>query len=155
MTSTGKNVYLKPFFSWLLLFSGVTTIVSIDQFLKHKIRSDGGFYVCNANISFNLPIFPFIFWFIFAIFLLACFFYFNYLIKNGLLKPFLLLPFIFILGGALSNGLDRLSWGCITDFFSLGLTFLPLFNLADVTISLGSLLLLILITSKKTTFLYK
>lgn len=154
MIAIEKKVNLKPFFSFLLLFSGIITIISTDQFLKDKIRSNGGFYLCNTNISFNLPIHPFIFWFIFILLLLMIVLYFNYLVKYGLLTPFLLLAFTFILGGALSNGIDRLLMGCVMDFFSINFSFLPFFNLADVYIFLGSLLF-ILIFPKKGFFLYK
>ncbi|QQS21038.1 MAG: signal peptidase II [Candidatus Moraniibacteriota bacterium] len=43
-------------------------------------------------------------------------------------------------GGAASNFLDRLRWGCVPDFFPL--FFFPAFNIADVGISLGAVLLL-------------
>jgi len=149
MISIEKNTALKPFFSLLMFFSGVIIIVSTDQYLKHKVRSNGGFYVCNQGISFNLPLPPVIFWLILVIFLFACFLYFKYLTKNKLLKPLLLFAFIFIIGGALSNSLDRFLSGCIIDFFSIKLARFPFFNLADIMISIGSFLFFISLTTKK------
>ncbi len=46
-----------------------------------------------------------------------------------------------ILGGALGNLADRLARGCVIDFIDL--SFWPVFNIADVGIALGSLLLFI------------
>ena len=46
-----------------------------------------------------------------------------------------------IIAGGISNLLDRIFWKAVIDFIKLGP--LPIFNLADVTISLGLLLTLI------------
>lgn len=50
-----------------------------------------------------------------------------------------------LIGGALGNLLDRISHGAVLDFIDLGLGDLriPLFNLADLAISLGVLALLL------------
>ena len=42
------------------------------------------------------------------------------------------------LGGAIGNLIDRLTYGYVTDFISLGV--LPVFNIADFSISLGAVL---------------
>jgi signal peptidase II len=54
------------------------------------------------------------------------------------------LPTGMLLGGALGNILDRLREGSVTDFVKLPLGWPP-FNLADVSITLGVLILLLVI----------
>ena len=143
-----KKLSLQFFSALLLLLGGSGLIIALDQFVKYKIRHLGGFYICNNGVSFSLPIFPVIFWLILSVFLLLGFIYFKHLTNNGLLSPLFLLAFVLIIGGALSNGVDRLFWGCVIDFLSIGWAFFPVFNLADVAIFIGTCLLLILIFSK-------
>jgi len=52
-----------------------------------------------------------------------------------------------ILAGGLSNLIDRFFWGGVVDFFTIG--FLPVFNLADLVINLG---LLIMVGAQLTQF---
>jgi len=59
-------------------------------------------------------------------------------------KPLIWLPTGLLLGGALGNILDRLRAGWVTDFVKLPLGWPP-FNLADASITLGVLLLLLVI----------
>jgi len=49
----------------------------------------------------------------------------------------------FVLGGALGNGIDRFALGHVIDFLDLRVIRFPVFNLADVSINLGILCLLI------------
>ncbi len=57
-------------------------------------------------------------------------------------RPLIWLPTGMLLGGALGNILDRLRAGSVTDFVKLPLGWPP-FNLADVSITLGVLILLL------------
>lgn len=59
-------------------------------------------------------------------------------------RPLIWLPTGMLLGGALGNALDRLRVGSVTDFVKLPLGWPP-FNLADVSITLGVLILLLVI----------
>jgi signal peptidase II len=59
-------------------------------------------------------------------------------------QPLVWLPTGMLLGGALGNILDRLRRGSVTDFIKLPLGWPP-FNLADLSITLGVLLLLLII----------
>ena len=49
----------------------------------------------------------------------------------------------FILAGAIGNGIDRFLFGYVVDFLDFRLIDFPVFNLADVAINIGVLLLLI------------
>jgi signal peptidase II len=58
-------------------------------------------------------------------------------------RPLMWLPTGMLLGGALGNVIDRLRTGYVTDFIKLPLGWPP-FNLADVSITLGVVVLLLL-----------
>ena len=49
----------------------------------------------------------------------------------------------FILAGAVGNGIDRFLFGYVVDFLDFRLISFPVFNLADVCINIGVLMLLI------------
>lgn len=60
----------------------------------------------------------------------------------------------FILAGAIGNGIDRFLFGYVVDFLDFRLINFPVFNLADVSINIGVLLLLVAsfgVTSKPKT----
>jgi signal peptidase II len=59
-------------------------------------------------------------------------------------RPWIWLPTGMLLGGALGNILDRLREGSVTDFVKLPLGWPP-FNLADTSITLGVLILVLLV----------
>jgi signal peptidase II len=63
-------------------------------------------------------------------------------------RPFLWLPTGMLIGGALGNILDRLRDGSVTDFIKLPLGWPP-FNLADTSITLGMLLLIVAIEASR------
>jgi signal peptidase II len=63
-------------------------------------------------------------------------------------RPFLWLPTGMLIGGALGNILDRLRDGSVTDFIKLPLGWPP-FNLADTSITLGVLLLIVAIEAPR------
>jgi signal peptidase II len=65
-------------------------------------------------------------------------------------RPLIWLPTGMLLGGALGNILDRLREGSVTDFVKLPLGWPP-FNLADVSITLGVLILLLVIERPRGT----
>ena len=117
--------------------------ITIDQVIKHKIRQIGGFYACNQGISFGILPSSLFFWIILLFFLLLSFFYLKNLPKNYFNKPFFLFSLALLLGGAASNITDRLFFGCVLDFISINLLNFPLFNLADIAISLGSFLIIL------------
>ncbi len=59
-------------------------------------------------------------------------------------RPLIWLPTGMLIGGALGNVLDRLRQGSVTDFVKLPLGWPP-FNLADASITLGVLILVLVI----------
>jgi lipoprotein signal peptidase len=125
-----------------ITFSGLVFAFLIFTDQIAKIASD--FYsggsrfinpICNSNIAWSVPVKPAFFyplWFA-IIFLLARLLSQtkDYQTRTAL---------IFILSGAVSNMIDRVSRGCVTDFIDL--KFWPVFNLADIYITMGVVTLL-------------
>ena len=62
------------------------------------------------------------------------------------LNRWLVLAFAFVIGGGMGNLIDRIAYGSVTDFFQIKLGFLKtgIFNMADVSVTIGVFLLLLL-----------
>ena len=58
----------------------------------------------------------------------------------------LIIAFAFVIGGGIGNLIDRIAYGSVTDFFQikLGVLRTGIFNMADVSVTLGALLILFL-----------
>ena len=112
-------------------------LILIDQFSKYLIRQAGGFYICNKGIAWGVHLPSFLILTISSALIL----YLCFLVLTSKFKIETYYPLIFILAGAISNMADRLRLGCIIDFIDL--KFWPAFNLADVFIVLGVILLII------------
>ena len=52
------------------------------------------------------------------------------------------LSYSFILAGAVGNGIDRLVNGYVIDFINLNIINFPVFNIADISINIGFILIL-------------
>ena len=60
------------------------------------------------------------------------------------LNKWILVAFTFVIGGGIGNLMDRIMYGSVTDFFQIRLGFFRtgIFNMADVSVTLGVLLIL-------------
>ena len=108
--------------------------IAVDQLAKNVFAFTS---FCNKNIAWNIPVHAGIFYFVW-IAIVASLIYIFFKSKNIYPKIFL----IIILSGAISNIIDRVRLGCVVDYIDL--KFWPVFNLADVYITVGIILLLIL-----------
>jgi len=130
----------------------VLSFILLDQIVKYIIRLKGGFYICNKGIAFgiNIPKSVFLlFWIIIiGLIILAIFKRFKTLdVQCSLSVRDIQCPALYlVLSGAISNIIDRLYFGCVVDFIDL--PFWPIFNLADIFITVG-VIMLILKTNKK------
>lgn len=115
-------------------------LILIDQLTKYMVRSQGGFYICNKQLAFGLAMPPSAIVFLSSFFIILFVFW---LLSKKFPKPFSVQAgLVLILAGALSNILDRLALSCVIDFIDL--PFWPVFNLADIFITLGVIILVVL-----------
>ena len=109
-------------------------LVALDQFAKYIFSAS----ICNKNIAWSIPVAPAIFYFVWIVIITVLILIF-FRTKSSGQKIFL----VFIFSGAISNIIDRLRFGCVIDYIDL--KFWPVFNLADVYITIGAILLLALV----------
>ncbi len=139
---------------WIRAALVALAVVAVDQLAKHAVRAGivqgeergvlPGVALVNTRnrgVAFGfLPGDPVAVTIVIALALLALLVYFALHTS----RPLIWLPTGMLLGGALGNVLDRLRAGYVTDFVKLPLGWPP-FNLADVSITLGVLILLLII----------
>lgn len=140
-----KKGLFKPFSASILF----VFVILLDQFIKYKIRQEGGFYICNSGISFGLEINETFFWLSLAFFIII-FFYIHHFYNKEVFSKLSLLSLSLIGAGAFSNIIDRLIFGCVLDYIIIHPIF-PVFNISDISIFLGSCSLLFSLYSKKPT----
>lgn len=121
------------------LFLILILAIFFDQLVKYLIRSSSGFYICNQGISFGFYIPRIIFY---PMVLAIIVFLGAYFLDKITLSKYYIskIGLAFILGGALGNLIDRFNFGCIIDFIDL--KFFPVFNLADIFIFVGAIIVL-------------
>jgi len=141
------NIKTKLFFASLSIF-----IVLIDQFTKYlmfynkKLFINKDFilfkldFVKNYGAAFNIfsgsRIFLSLISIIFSILLIYL------IVRKNTLNSFDLYAYSFILGGTIGNGMDRIIKGFVIDFINLNFINFPVFNIADISINIGFILLL-------------
>ena len=131
----------------------ITSIVILsDQITKHIINDNYTSlinrdllifsldYVKNYGAAFNLfsgsRIFLSILSFLITIVLLYIILY------RKDIKNIDLLSYSFILGGTVGNGLDRIFKGYVIDFINLNFIRFPVFNISDISINIGLILII-------------
>ena len=137
---------------WLVAIFGII----IDQITKYVVVKE---FVTVGN---TLPLWQDVFHFTYVINTGAAFSFFRGQVEVlrwiSLIVSLLLIVFVwftprltlleqlgygFILSGAIGNGIDRFLFGYVVDFLDFRLINFPIFNLADVFINIGVLLLII------------
>jgi len=133
-------------------------IVLIDQFTKylmfynHKLFINKDFllfkldFVKNYGAAFNIFSGSRIFLSLISIFFSILLIYLIY--RKNSLNIFDLYSYSFILGGTMGNGIDRLAKGFVIDFINLNIINFPVFNIADISINIGFILIIYSITKK-------
>jgi len=109
-------------------------LVLIDQISKYSIRYFGGFYICNTGIAWGMRMPEFWFLLLIVIILIGVF---CLSLRKDDKNPSTGIALGLILAGGFSNFADRIYFGCVIDFIDL--KFWPIFNPADVFISIGGL----------------
>lgn len=71
-----------------------------------------------------------------------------FVIKKQPKDKMLLLSISMLVGGAMGNGIDRIFRGFVVDFIGTSFMNFPVFNVADISITVGAVILIIYIMKK-------
>ena len=142
-----NNIQTKLYFFSITIF-----IILIDQFTKYlmiynnKLFINKDFilfkldFVKNYGAAFNIfngsRIFLSLISILFSILLIYLIF------RKNTLNSIDLYSYSFILGGTIGNGIDRIYKGFVVDFINLNIINFPVFNIADISINIGFIILL-------------
>ena len=142
-----NKILTKIYFLSLSIF-----IVLIDQytkyliFYKNKLFINKDFllfkldFVKNYGAAFNLFSGSRVFLSLISIFFSILLIYLIF--RKNTFNTFDLYCYSFILGGTIGNGIDRIYKGFVVDFINLNIINFPVFNIADISINIGFIILL-------------
>lgn len=73
------------------------------------------------------------------------------ILKKTDLDKWMVVAFAFVIGGGIGNLIDRIAYGSVTDFFQITLGPLKtgIFNMADVSVTSGAILIFVLLLRNK------
>jgi len=122
-----------------------------EKFILTNVENTGAFLGMGSDMN---PTFKLIFLLILPVVVLAMVVY--YILKNKSIDRLSLIAFCCIIGGGIANVYDRIIYGSVTDFLHIdlgGVFRTGIFNVADMSVTFGMLLLLYasLKTKKKAT----
>ena len=142
-----NKIQTKLYFLSLSIF-----IILIDQYTKYLMYSNYKIFinkdfllfrldfVKNYGAAFNIfsgnRVFLSFISIIFSILLIYL------ILRKNNLRSIDLYSFSFILGGTIGNGMDRILKGYVIDFINLNIINFPVFNIADISINIGFIILL-------------
>ena len=141
------NIKTKLYFVSLSIF-----IVLIDQFTKYLISYNKQLFINkdfllfkldfikNYGAAFNIFSGSRIFLSLISIFFSILLIYLIF--RKNTLNSLDLYSYSFILGGNFGNGIDRILKGYVIDFINLNIINFPVFNIADISINIGFIILL-------------
>ena len=97
-------------------------------------------YVRNYGAAFNIFSGSRLFLSFISIISSIILFYFIFISENKIINKY---SFSFILAGSIGNGIDRIYNGYVIDFIKIKFFDFPVFNIADIAINIGVLILVI------------
>ncbi|MEO5787581.1 signal peptidase II [Gelidibacter sp.] len=112
-----------------------------DTFIMTKVENSGAFLGMGSDLS---PTLKWILLLILPVIVLGGVVY--YILTNKALDRLSLIAFCCIVGGGIANVFDRFVYGSVTDFFHIdlgGVFRTGIFNVADMSVSFGMILLVI------------
>ncbi|HNU59643.1 MAG TPA: signal peptidase II [Aquaticitalea sp.] len=112
-----------------------------EKFIMTNVENKGAFLGMGSNLSDTSRL---IFLLLLPILVLGYVIY--YILKNKTLDRLSLIAFCCIIGGGIANVYDRIVYGSVTDFFHIdlgGVFKTGIFNVADMSVSFGMILLLV------------
>ena len=158
VSAVERSLGARPF-HWAGLFAVAIAALAADQLTKHVVASQLPLgdsvkvvgpltihHVQNSGIAFGL--FPSASSLVTILTAVAVLWMLAYFARSGARHPILPVALGFLVGGSLSNLIDRLRLGYVTDF--LDPEYWPAFNLADTFITVGvAILLLALVATER------
>ena len=142
-----NKIHLKLYFLSLSIF-----IVLLDQLTKYLMSYNKELFinkdfllfkldfVKNYGAAFNIFSGSRIFLSLISILFSILLIYFIF--RKNTLNSLDLYYYAFILGGTIGNGIDRIYRGFVVDFINLNIINFPVFNIADISINIGFIILL-------------
>ena len=136
----------------------ITLLVLVIDYLVKFLITDKSFTIITGFLSFNYTKNYGAAWsimnnerlllIIISIIFLICLFFYSRKFKDNKRN---IIAFGLVFGGLLGNLLDRIIFGYVRDFISLqfGSYYYPIFNVADIAIVIGILLIIIAIFKKE------
>jgi len=121
-------------FTKYIMFYNYKTVINKD-FLLFKID-----FVKNYGAAFNIFSGSRIFLSLISIFFSILLIYLIF--RKKTINSLDLYSYSFILGGTVGNGIDRILKGFVIDFINLKIINFPVFNIADISINIGFIILL-------------
>lgn len=118
-----------------------------EYFSLHNVENTGAFLGMGSDLNPTLRI---VLLLILPIAVLG--FVLRYVLKDKTLDNWSIFAFSSIIGGGIANVFDRIAYGSVTDFFYIKLTDLlrtGIFNMADLSVTTGMIILVIVSFRKK------
>lgn len=112
-----------------------------NHFILTKVENTGAMMGFGQNLSPTLKII-----FLQAIPVIVLLVLLFRMLRKSEMDKWIILAFACVIGGGIGNLIDRIAHGSVTDFFLIKLGFLKtgIFNMADVSVTVGVLLLFFL-----------
>lgn len=82
-------------------------------------------------------------WLLSAVSMIFCIAVVVYMIWKRPKNPLLCTSLALIFAGALGNAIDRIAYGYVVDFINLSFMNFPVFNIADIAITIGAVLIVV------------
>ena len=121
-------------------FSKVYVNLNLNKLLNKDLLIFTVEYIRNNGAAFNILSGNRLFLSFISVISTIILSYFIFIKENKLINKYGL---SFILAGSIGNGIDRILNGYVIDFIKIKLIDFPVFNIADITINIGVLILII------------
>ncbi len=141
MDQSSIETPLPKSFSLLSIFSGIGIFI-LDQISKYWIVTHDIPFIYNDGVAFSLPLTN-TFSLIVSLILIALLILFGQRLYTGTHTTWFRLSLGLVVGGAISNLIDRFTNPGVIDFIKL--PYWPTFNLADVAVSFGIAIMMVLL----------
>lgn len=140
-----QNIAIALVIAIFFILDRYLKLLAISSFATHPLKLIGNIFsfqlTANYYIAFSLPLSGLTLNLIILLLVILITIYITYLAFRQRQKKLEIITMAVIWAGALSNLIDRWTYGYVVDY--LNLKYFTVFNLADVMISVGALILII------------